>query len=137
MSNKIPNVEELTTLVGHSFYDVWDRLCALIDEKYDLECLWKKLVTEWVYQYRYGQGDEVLCALCAKENDILFMTFFGKDERLKFEKDREFYSKEVQKIYDEAKPYGGGAWLIFDPVDVSLFDDYIKLLGIKMKSNRK
>ena len=32
----------------------------------------------------------------------------GKDERLKFENDRESYSKEVQRVYDEIKPYHGG-----------------------------
>ena len=31
------------------------------------------------------------------------MIILGKDERLKFETDKEQYSKEVQRIYDEAK----------------------------------
>ena len=36
MLDTIPNEEEMTTLVGKSLYDVWNQLCALIDEKYDI-----------------------------------------------------------------------------------------------------
>ena len=61
----------------------------------------------------------------------------GKDERVKFETDRESYSKEVQKIYDEAQTYHDGKWVMFEPVDTSLLDDFIRLLNIKRKPNRK
>lgn len=33
------------------------------------------------------------------------MIIFGKDERAKFEAERNDYSQQVQKIYDEAKTY--------------------------------
>ena len=42
MLDTIPNNEEMTALVGQSLYDVWNRLCALIDENYDMERLWGK-----------------------------------------------------------------------------------------------
>ena len=42
MLDKIPNAEEMTALIGQSLYDIWNKLCALIDEKYDMECLWNK-----------------------------------------------------------------------------------------------
>lgn len=57
------------------------------------------------------------------------MVILGKDERLKFEKDRDKYSKEVQTYHD-------GKWIIFEPVDTSLFNDFIRLLRIKRKPNR-
>ena len=44
MLDTIPNNEEMTALVGQSLYDVWNRLCALIDENYDMERLWVKVV---------------------------------------------------------------------------------------------
>ena len=65
------------------------------------------------------------------------MIILGKDERLKFDTDRANYSKEVQKIYDETKTYHDGKWLMFEPVDTTLFDDFIRLLRIKRKPNRK
>lgn len=44
---------------------------------------------------------------------------------------------EVQKIYDAAKTYHDGKWIMFEPVDTSMFDDFMKLLSIKRKPNRK
>ena len=37
MLDTIPNEEEMTALVGKSLYDIWNKLCALIDEKYDMD----------------------------------------------------------------------------------------------------
>ena len=101
MLDKIPNAEEMTALVGQSLYAIWNKLCALIDEKYDMECLWNKGGKAWTYEYKYRRGGKTLCALYARENCVGFMIILGKDERLKFDTDRNSYSKEVQKIYDE------------------------------------
>ena len=137
MLDIIPNTEQMTDLVGKSLWEIWEKLCALIDEKYDMDCLWDNGGKAWTYEYKYRRGGKTLCALYARENCVGFMVILGKDERLKFEKDRENYSKEVQKIYDETQTYHDGKWIMFEPVDTSLFDDFIGLLGIKRKPNRK
>lgn len=56
MLDKIPNAEEMTALVGQSLYSVWNELCALIDEKYEMECLWNKGGKAWNYEYKYRRG---------------------------------------------------------------------------------
>lgn len=56
MLDTIPNEEEITALVGESLYNVWNRLCALIDEKYDMDCLWNKGGKAWKYEYKYRRG---------------------------------------------------------------------------------
>ena len=137
MLDAIPNEEEMTALVGQSLYNVWNRLCALIDEKYDMDCLWDQGGKAWKYEYKYHRGGKTLCALYARESCVGFMIILGKDERSKFEADRENYTKEVQKIYDEAQTYHDGKWIMFEPVDTSLFQDFIRLLSIKRKPNRK
>ena len=65
------------------------------------------------------------------------MIIFGKAEREKFEEARESYSESVQKIYDEAKTYHDGKWVMFEPVDTTMFGDFKKMLAIKRKPNRK
>ena len=65
------------------------------------------------------------------------MIILGKDERAKFERERGRYSKEVQRIYDEAQTYHDGKWMMFEPVDATLFDDFTRLLNIKRRPNRK
>ena len=137
MLDTIPTDEEMTAFVGELLYDVWKNLCALIDKKYNMDCIWEKGGKAWKYEYKYRRGGKTLCALYARENCIGFMIIFGKDERLKFETDRENYTKEVQKIYDEAQTYHDGKWMMFEPVDTSLFHDFIRLLQIKRKPNRK
>lgn len=137
MLDIIPGTEEMIMLVGESRYDIWNKLNALIEEKYDMDRLWNKGGKSWNYEYKYRRGGRTLCALYARENCVGFMVILGKDERLKFEADRDSYSKEVQRIYDETKTYHDGKWLMFEPTDTALFDDFIRLLRIKRKPNRK
>jgi len=137
MLDIVPNAEQMTALLGKPLYEIWNKLCVLIDEKYDMDCLWDQGGKAWTYEYKYRRGGKTLCALYARENCIGFMIILGKDERLKFENDRESYSMEVQRIYDETKTYHDGKWIMFEPTDTSLFDDFIRLLSIKRKPNRK
>lgn len=137
MLDIIPDAEQMTLLVGQPLYEIWNKLCALINEKYEMDCLWDKGGKAWTYEYKYRRGGKTLCALYARENCVGFMIILGKDERLKFENERENYSVEVQRIYDEAQTYHDGKWIMFEPLDTSMFDDFIKLLKIKRKPNRK
>ena len=40
MPEIVPSAEQMTMLVGKPLYEIWTQLCALIDEKYDMERLW-------------------------------------------------------------------------------------------------
>lgn len=136
MPDKIPSAEQMTALVGPSLFEVWKQLCALIDEKYDMEHLWGDGGKAWAYEYKYRRGGKTLCALYARENSVGFMVVLGKQERLKFENDRASYSQEVQNVYDEAQTYHDGKWLMFEPRDASLFDDFVRILSIKRRPNK-
>ena len=137
MLDLIPSAEEMTILVGESLYDIWNKLNTFIQESYDMDRSWNTGGKAWKYEYKYRRGGKTLCALYARENCVGFMIILGKDERSKFEADRGNYSKEVQEIYDEAQTYHDGKWIMFEPVDTSMFDDFMKLLCIKRKPNRK
>ena len=137
MLDKIPTTEEMTALLGKSLYEVWNNLCALIDEHYDMEHLWDRGGKAWKYEDKYRRGGKTLCALYARENCVGFMVVLGKDERLKFEADKENYSMAVQEIYDNTHTYHDGKWVMFEPTDTSLFGDFIRLLSIKRKPNKK
>ena len=137
MLENIPSQSTMTELLGQSLFEVWQELCSAIDEKYEMERLWNTGGKNWTYEYKYRRGGKTLCALYARENCVGFMIILGKDEQLKFDTDRNSYSKEVQKIYDETKTYHDGKWLMFEPTDTALFDDFVKLLGIKRKPNKK
>ena len=137
MINIIPDENDMIALIGQSLYDVWQKLCAAIDEKYDMERIWNSGGKAWIYEYKYRRGGKTLCSLYARENCIGFMVILGKDERTKFEAAQNNFSEHVQKIYDETKTYHDGKWLMFEPIDTSLFGDFVQILAIKRKPNRK
>ena len=137
MLNTVPTAEELTNLVGESLYELWGNLTAFIEENYDMERLWNSGGKAWKYEYKYRRGGKTLCSLYARENRIGFMIIFGKEERAKFEAARDRYAKETQAVYDSAKTYHDGKWMMFEPKNAALFEDFMKLLCIKRKPNRK
>ena len=137
MSEKIPSQSTMTDLLGQPLFEVWQKLCEVIDEKYEMERLWNAGGKNWIYEYKYRRGGKTLCSLYAKDNRIGFMIIFGKNEREKLEEIRDTLSDAVCRRYDEAKTYRDGKWVMFEPTDTSEFDDYMKLLAVKRKPNRK
>ena len=137
MLDTAPTAEKMTNLVGKSLYEIWDSLIALIDESYDMEHIWNNGGKAWKYEYKYRRGGKTLCSLYARGNCIGFMVIFGKDERTKFEEERDCYSKETQTVYDKAQTFHDGKWMMFEPTDAALFSDFMRLLRIKRKPNKK
>lgn len=137
MSEKIPSQSTMTDLLGQPLFEVWQKLCVVIDEKYEMERLWNAGGKNWIYEYKYRRGGKTLCSLYAKDNRIGFMIIFGKNEREKLEEIRDTLSDAVCRRYDEAKTYRDGKCVMFEPTDTSEFDDYMKLLAVKRKPNRK
>ena len=137
MPEIVPSTEQMTMLVGKPLYEIWTQLCALIDENYDMERLWGSGGKAWTYEYKYRRGGKTLCCLYAKGSCLGFMVILGKDERAKFEEIRSALSPAVCRKYDEADTYHDGKWVMFEPADTAEFDDYMKILSIKRKPNRK
>lgn len=133
---QIPTPEMLENLIGKELYNVWTSLCQLIEQKYNMEQLWNYGGKAWKYEYKYRKGGKTLCALYAKEQTLGFMVIFGKNERAKFDSQREVFSDETLKIYDGATTYHDGKWIMFELKDTSLFSDMEQLLSIKRKPNR-
>lgn len=137
MLEHIPSQEEMISLIGKPSYRAWLELCKRIEEKYDMETQWNKGGKAWKYEYKYRRGGKTLCALYAREDCFGFMVILGKAEREKFEEERQAYSSEVQKVYDDSTTYHDGKWMMFMIKDGTLFEDMMRLLMIKRRPNRK
>jgi hypothetical protein len=137
MLEKIPSQTDMIDLVGQSLFEVWQALCSAIDEKYEMERSWNAGGKRWMYEYKYRRGGKTLCCLYAKSHCIGFMVIFGKDERTRVEAIRDTLSSAVCKKYDEAETYHDGKWVMFEPTDKSEFVDYMRLLAVKRRPNRK
>jgi len=136
MLEKPPSANEMELLIGEGRFKVWTDLCAMIDSIYDMEHLWNSGGKAWKYEYKYRRGGKTLCAFYARDNSAGVMIIFGKDERKKFEADRQNYSQQVQRIYDEATTYHDGKWVMFLLEDASMLEDLIKLLAIKREPSK-
>ena len=137
MLENIPAQSTMRQLLGQSLFAVWQALCQAIDEKYQMERVWNTGGRNWTYEYKYRRGGKTLCCLYAKGSCVGFMIVFGKKEREEVEKIRDTLSDTVRRQYDEAKTYRDGKWVMFAPASTADFDDYMKLLAIKRKPNRK
>lgn len=137
MLEKIPSRSIMMELLGPSLFEVWQQLCSAVEEKYDMEKIWNTGGKNWTYEYKYRKGGKTLCSLYAKNKSVGFMIIFGKEERLKFENIRGMLSNSVCRQYDEATTYRDGKWVMFQPTNTAEFDEYMKLLAIKRKPNRK
>ncbi len=136
MLEKIPSQEVLQELLDDHLFTVWQQLCALIEESYDMERLWNKGGKAWDYEYKYRRGGKTLCALYLRAGCLGFMVILSKAEREKFENDRDNYTMPVQQLYDLTTTYHDGKWLLLEVKDTMLFDDFSKLLLLKRKPNK-
>lgn len=137
MLEKAPTKEQLLSLLGQPLYEVWVSLNHFIESKYEMDQLWNDGGKHWTYEYKYRRGGKTLCTLYAKESVFGLLIIFGKQEREKFEANKEDYSAQIQRVYDESTTYHDGKWMIFQLEDRSLFFDIGRLLQIKRKPNRK
>ncbi len=137
MLDIVPSESVMIELLGQSLFEIWQELCSAINDKYEMERVWNAGGKNWKYEYKYRRGGKTLCSLHAKKECVGFMIIFGKNEREKFDDIRTGLSDVICKRYDEATVYRDGKWVMFEPTDMSEFDDYMKLLAIKRKPNRK
>ncbi len=137
MLETIPSPAAMAELLGQPLFEVWQALCAAIDESYEMDRVWNTGGRDWTYEYKYRRGGKTLCCLYARNHCVGFMIIFGKAEREKLEEIRSTLSDAVCRRYDEAKTYHDGKWVMFEPNSSAEFDDYMKLLAVKRKPNRK
>ncbi len=137
MLEKIPSPEELRRLLGDELYRVFEALCQAIDATYDMDRLWDKGYRDWAYECKYRRGGKTLCTIYLKDSAIGFQVIFGKDERVKVESRREEFSGVVMRVYDEAHTFHDGKWVMFLPTDESMLEDFLRLLALKRRPNRK
>lgn len=132
-----PTPSMLEELLGPELAEVWQKLCQAIEERYDMERLWNTGGKDWTYEYKYRRGGKTLCCLYAKSHCMGWMVIFGKEERAKVEAIWESLSPAVRAQYEAAQTYHDGKWVMFSPTGTSNFAEYMELLALKRRPNRK
>ncbi len=136
MRIEAPNGQELQKLLGKSLFSDMEKLASEIEARYSLDKVWHSGGKKWVYELKYRKGSKTICALLFKEGVLGFMVIFGKQEQAYFEEQRGEYSPPIIEVFEAATPYHDGKWLFFEAKE-SLFADFMKLLLIKRKPDKK
>jgi len=109
------------------------RFHYMLDEKWD-----EGKPTHKHYNNLYFRcSGKALITLSLREGYFLAGVVLGKDERAKFESERESFCDTICREYDQAETLHDGKWLGFHIDDDSLIDDIFRLLQLKRKPNRK
>lgn len=137
MLDQIPTEHELSKLLGKQVYLVWQQLTEFIHQNYNMDTLWDSGRKAGIYEYKFRKSGKTLCAFYAREQSFGFMVIYGKAEREQFESERESFSESINQIYDEAKTYHDGKWIMVDVKDDTLLPELEKMLLIKKKPKRK
>jgi len=130
--------EQVKTALGDAA-PAWEKLTGHIRFYYAMDELWEEGNPNHKHynNLRFRRGGKTLITLCIREGYFIACIVLGKDEREKFDQQREAFSQTVRKGYDDAQTYHDGKWLGFDIYNEELIDDFIRLLPIKRKPNRK
>ena len=64
-------------------------------------------------ELKFKQGKKTILTVYIREGRFDFMIIFGKGEREAFEERRKEFSPWVQEVYDSAKTYHDGKWMMF------------------------
>ena len=71
-----------------------------------------------------------------QEKTVSGLWLFSEKLREKFETDRVDYLEETRAVYDQAKTYHDEKWMMFEPKDTTMFNDFSKFLSFKRKPNK-
>ena len=88
-------------------------------------------------ELKFKQGKRTILTVYVKEDRFDFMLIYGKKEREVFEARRAEFPLWVLEIYDNAKTYHDGKWMMFPVSAPEQLEELKPLIFIKKKPNRK
>ena len=88
-------------------------------------------------ELKFKQGQKTILTIYIHEDRFTFLIIFGKKERETFESQKDMFSSFICDYYNNSKTYHDGKWIMFEPTNTAEFNDYMNLLAIKRKPNRK
>ena len=132
--------KEVKFMLGNASL-AWEKLTGYIRFDYIMDEIWAegKPTHKNRNNLYFKRGGKSLTIFGIREGYFIVCIVLGKDERAKFDEQRESFGEIVCKEYDNAENLHDGKWLGFDVYDDNpgLIDDIIRLLHIKRKPNRK
>ena len=102
-----------------------------------MDRLWDSGGKSWTYEYKYRRGGKTLCSLYAKSQCMGFLGDLWESGAGQSGSHLESLSPAVRAQYETAQTYHDGKWVMFSPTGTSNFAEYMELLALKRRPNRK
>jgi hypothetical protein len=138
MDKPIKPYEQVKTMLGDASA-AWEKLMGYVRYHYVVDEKWAEgKPTHKHYNNLFVRcGGKSFIGLSLRDGYFHATITLGKEERERFDAERDAFSEAVRRQYDEAETLHDGKWLGFKVCDESWIDDIILLLRIKSKPNRK
>lgn len=88
-------------------------------------------------ELKFRQGKKTILTVYVREDQFDFMIIFGRAERELFESRRDEFPAWVREVYDGARTYHDGKWMMFGVSTVGQLEDIKPLILMKKRPNRK
>lgn len=128
---------EIAGILGEVHFALWNEIIATIDSLYDMNKEWYTGGKAAQYELKFRRGGKTLVSLFPKEEAVGLMIIFGKAEREVFEAQAASFAADTVRVYEEAKTYHDGKWVLYTLPAEDVLPDLPALLAMKRKPNRK
>jgi len=118
----------------------WEKLIGQIRYHYEIDEIWAegKPTHKHHNNLYFKRGGKALATLAIREGYFLASITLGAKEREKFDAQRAAFGEKICKEYDACKVLHDGLWIGFEiRDDMLLVDDFVRLMHLKRKPNRK
>ncbi len=129
-----PAPQQIESWIGKRAYGLWMRVSDMIELYYP-----GVFTPQWLYggrnhgwSLRYKKSKS-FCTFIAEKGRFLILIVFGAEERLKIETIRHEISSGTMRLYDGARTYHDGKWLLLDVSSETVLSDIEKLLTVKRR----
>ena len=100
--------EDIMNMLGGPCYRMYERLEGFISDNYNVNQVWAKGGKYGNACLRYSKSGKTLCTVYLREKQLGVWIILGKEERSRFEAQREKFSAEVQEKYDCTQTFHDG-----------------------------
>jgi len=127
----VVSMEELEMRLGGAT-ETWIRLLNYIRTCYVMDEIW-----DGNNELKLRRGGRTFATFYVQDGYFVLLLIFGKAERAAFETVQDTFAPEIRQVYQDSRTYHDGKWMHFAVRDGSLLEEYIRLMHIKKKPNRK
>lgn len=125
-------IQSLKEKLNEKSYNVLEKIVGYINTHYVMDVLFNG-----VDELKFRRSGKTLLTIYLKEEFIVSLIIFGKEERKQYEMIQESFTEYIQNYYINSRTYHDGKWMFIELHDDSYLNDIIRLIEIKKKPNNK